>query len=719
MTKNLYQSLYNQKQNTSLSDEILTGMLGANIGGQQLVDVPNRANFVYVRLRQNPNEIIQAFNNQVSQSYDLPVLLHYAGFRYEILNVDTARYGANWGNVSPFLPKHGIQHSFPDDLSQGGGGDISWIYPRQYVPMLATPSGTGAPNILVSSYIRHLDNGNWYYDAVTGTQNLTPTYNPATTGAIIALIYKDFDSGNPYILAGATFPESFTKTQDIVPYIPALPNPRAIPITAIRLVSGTSAITWANMLDVRQWFYPLITGTGGTDPIGPAGGNLTGTYPNPSVKWVDGKAYYDTIYAATGTSLPDAPINTNIYGRQSGTWIALSTGTLIQDEGIPQGIVQTFNFIGNNVDASVSGTVARIFITGSAGGGGISSGTIQVYNNGTFAGSADKFDFQYPIYAGFTGTKAYPAIQTTVIPILAIEDVSGQLITGSYITHFTLTGTIQSQTDGLYYNGLRQQRNTHYTVDGNNKGFTTLFTGTYGDTLVMEYGNVGAQNTTGTIAIQSLGLALGSASTLDFEGTNVSASISGTVARVFITGSGGGLSSVGINDEGISQGNVTTLNFVGGNVDASVSGSVARIFITGSTGGGFTPSHFQLPILSPDSNTNFSTIASDKPWPYIVSSGAQNDVAGYNISLPAGTYTWILISHKDTNRGIYHLREGASDLATIDGYAGAGNLIVDKVTGIVMVGGTLDALSIKMATKNASSSAYYGTPALSWLIKTS
>lgn len=62
-----------------------------------------------------------------------------------------------------------------------------------------------------------------------------------------------------------------------------------------------------------------------------------------------------------------------VVGLVSGTFTNLHfhTGTIfVQDEGGTKQVVGTINFVGNNVDVSVSGTVARVFVTGSAGGTG-------------------------------------------------------------------------------------------------------------------------------------------------------------------------------------------------------------------------------------------------------------------------------------------------------------------------------------------------------------
>lgn len=310
----LKQALTEQKELNEQSVPQISGLLGIPLDGTKRVEVPNRNAYVYVRLRNNTSEVIQAFNNQVSPSYNLPVLVERQGNRYVVVSVDTQRYDNNWASFSPFLPRHGNTHSF--DLESGGGGDVVWVHSRQFMPLLALPSGSsGGPNVVIAPYTLKNQDGTWRYIGNTGTQNLT-FYNPSSpTGAIMALVYVDATTGNPGVLfgTGTVFLNSLTGTSQVYPYIPASANPNWIPDVAVRLVTGTSVITWDNMYDVRQWLH--IT------PTGSAGG-------------------------------------------------AGISSVNIQDEGAPAGTATTFNFVGDNVHASVSGTVVRVFVTGTAGAPG-------------------------------------------------------------------------------------------------------------------------------------------------------------------------------------------------------------------------------------------------------------------------------------------------------------------------------------------------------------
>jgi hypothetical protein len=311
MTRKLKNSLIKQKQQNKQEVPQITGILGLPLDGSRRVEVSNRNSYVYVRLRNNESEVIQAFNNQVSPAYNLPVIVERHGNRYVVMSVDTQRYENNWNSFAPFLPRHGNTHAF--NIETGGGGDVVWIYSPQFVPLLAQPSGSaGGPNVFINAYTLKNSDGTWKYIGNTGTADLTPYIPSSPTGAVMVLVYVDTMSGNPGFLVGSgtVFLNSITGANQITPYIPAVTNNDWIPDVAIRLVTGTSIISWNNMYDVRQWLHATPSGTGGS---------------------------------------------------------GLSS-VAVQDEGITKGNVATFNFVGNNVDVSVSGTVARVFVTGSSGG---------------------------------------------------------------------------------------------------------------------------------------------------------------------------------------------------------------------------------------------------------------------------------------------------------------------------------------------------------------
>lgn len=454
--RKLFNQLSSYDSGLTKTPYTIVGLLGVIINGEQVVEVPTRNSYLYVRLRDSSDELIQAFNDKVAPVYDLPVVLTYKNGRYVITGRDIDRYG-DWGGYSAYLPRHGSTHSF---VESGGGTDIVWVYGRQFMPYLAQPSGSGgSEGVILNGYTFLKSDGTWRYDGQTGSASLLSYKPTGTSNARMVLIYEDMQNGVYGYSAGSEFNASITGTSAIIPYIPTLSNANYNPIAAVRLVSGTSRILWGNLYDVRQFFRMQPTGTGA--------GNL------------------------------------NVY-----------------DEGALLGAVTGIDFVGNNVTASVSGTRARVFITGSVGGGGVATGTSTVLN---------------------------------------YEDVSGQFISGSYVTHFTLTGTALLGTDRLYYNGLRQQRPTHYTLDSDGRGFTTVFTGTYDDVLVMDYGIIGGTGgSSGTfITVQDEGTPLGAADTFNFIGSGVAAALAGTVANVTVSGGGGGRTLI----SGAYPSSTTTVSF--------------------------------------------------------------------------------------------------------------------------------------------------------------
>jgi hypothetical protein len=265
MSKNLKNALKQQKKQTRRVEQEIYGSLGIPLGGQRLVEVPGRNGFVYVRLRDNQNEVIQAFNNQVANSYDLPVVVVRNGNRYIIQAVNTERYQNNLNNPAPLLPAHGSSHSFP----QGGGADVTWVFSRQMMPGLVYPSQVTGTIVDVASHPLLATDGSWKLVGGTGTISLLP-YRPTGTNAVMALVYMDAQTGNPGVLigSGTYFPNNITGSNPLYQYIPVHNPNTQIPLAAVRMDTGTFNIGWENIYDVRQWTQTAPTGSAATSTIG-------------------------------------------------------------------------------------------------------------------------------------------------------------------------------------------------------------------------------------------------------------------------------------------------------------------------------------------------------------------------------------------------------------------------------------------------------------------
>jgi len=95
----------------------------------------------------------------------------------------------------------------------------------------------------------------------------------------------------------------------------------------------------------------------------------------------------------------------------------------------------------------------------------------------------------------------------------------------------------------------------------------------------------------------------------------------------------------------------------------------------------------------------------------IQSGGAQNSEIYWDIGISAGTWDLQLTHSKGPNRGIYTVTLDATSWGTIDGYAASGSGVEQTrsaLTSQTATGGK-QRLKLKMATKNGSSSSYFGT----------
>lgn len=126
-------------------------------------------------------------------------------------------------------------------------------------------------------------------------------------------------------------------------------------------------------------------------------------------------------------------------------------------------------------------------------------------------------------------------------------------------------------------------------------------------------------------------------------------------------------------------------------------------------------SSFYLSFLQPPtSNVNWNAYNPGTFAGLFQSSGAQNDEAVFRLpfSLSAGTWTISLQHSQASNRGIYTVSfsvDGTTwtDVGTIDGYVAASADTRSVITGIAIPART-KWVRLKMATKNASATQYYG-----------
>lgn len=164
-------------------------------------------------------------------------------------------------------------------------------------------------------------------------------------------------------------------------------------------------------------------------------------------------------------------------------------------------------------------------------------------------------------------------------------------------------------------------------------------------------------------------------------------------------------------DEGSTlSSSVTTLDFVGAGVVASGAGATTTVTIAG---GGVEPWHYEIsPQVGSHGNTNWNSNVQNGSYFGSYdneSTGAQNAEIYWDIGLSGGTWDFELTSSTANNRGIYTVSIDAVSVGTIDGYTAGSVLFARSVlTGITIASGTRR-LKLKMATKNASSSNYFGT----------
>jgi hypothetical protein len=514
------------KFNKSLSKEptIIAGELGIKLGGKKQIAVTGRKGFVYVRLRTNLSEPIQAFNDKVSEmSYGLPVLVKRDGNRYVIVGRDVERYSV-WETSNKYVSEHAQSHAF--DKNNGKyGNDPVWISSYQFMPGLVAPfSSLGAPNAFINPYSMRKDDGGWIYAGNTGTINLVQ-YRPSTpTGSALIVVGLDRTTGNPYYIGTGTpnmIPVSTTGTAQILKNLPLDLDENHIPLSVIKLSSGTTKVSWGEIYDLRQFY--------GTNAVSTSSG--------------------------TGDSF---------------VWGGWDDGKFVSDDG-------TILEAGNNLRLTASGTVYRLDVLG----GGTDN--FYFFHSGTITGSYRLMDMTHATGTSYIVSTATTSTGTTV---------------GEWLTNFGDPG-VDFISDGIYHTHIHARKTSGGTKDVRllwrlfkyNAGVETLLiTSEHSDLLGTDFAEFDIEIFSSEYEISTSDRLLiklyaelsgvGSSPTIELE-------IDGTTSsRLELPsfGGDGGTASINIQDEGVAQGSATTLDFVGSGVTASVVGNVATITITASTG---------------------------------------------------------------------------------------------------------------------------------------
>jgi len=262
---------------------------------------------------------------------------------------------------------------------------------------------------------------------------------------------------------------------------------------------------------------------------------------------------------------------------------ASGLGVFLTDEGFPLGTGTTLDFVGDGVVVTLSGTVAKVFITGGGGGGVLPpvTGTVVLYDGQSILGSVEKIVVEGdPAYAAITGAFGYVSFSGSVGPAGAEGATGSTGETGAE----GATGSAGSQgpagtgTFGVFVTDEGVPLGTGTILDFTGDGVTATISGSVVDVSISSVPN---PPVTGTFVLYDETSILGSVEKIIIEGTAISAAKTGSFGFVRSSAGIGGGTALGIMswDEGVLLQTGTIMNFVGPGVVASVSGTVIDVTV--------------------------------------------------------------------------------------------------------------------------------------------
>lgn len=274
--------------------KLVPALVGAYFNGQKTLKVAGRDDFIWARIRGGTSEVVQVFNDTVQAHWDLPILVYRDPNYPDIWKVygrDISRY-EDWGGIN-YIPSHADQHAFGGGRT---GGDVVWVFKRQFMPLLPHPNATATMSIYVEPDFYYWDGGYVWFGG-TGTSDLSGHKPTGGTNARYVSIYIDGDSGNLLTIAGDEFDAIWTpdNPSDMIP----VPTPgQGVPIAAVLLMTGTSTIGWGEIFDIRNIVSALE----------PTGDLAFGSCYGVEIGWTQASAVQNTWYDISDAGMVDGEL---------------------------------------------------------------------------------------------------------------------------------------------------------------------------------------------------------------------------------------------------------------------------------------------------------------------------------------------------------------------------------------------------------------------------